>query len=519
MPLPAGNQVWPPKALAPVTSQIMVWDAWYGSDLDTLSGIYGGDFAGNPARPAGLLNPLLTGWRAKVARTVARWFWGIQTPANEQRTKLHLPVARDIAATSADQLFAEPPSFKVDDDTTQKRLDQLTDKGMHATLTEAGEVAAGLGGVYLRVVWDDKIRDRPWLSAVHADAAIPEWQWDALTAVTFWREVEVDGMKVTRHLERHEKGQIFNGLYQGSATDLGKPIDLGANDATKNLKPVITTGVPKVTAVYVPNMRPAPSWRHEPAAVNLGRADFDGAEPFMDSLDEIYSSWMRDIRLGRGRVHIPASYLTNSGPGQGAHFEDREFYAPVNVLGGPDTGLQITNTQFLIRVEEHQRSALEWLNRIVATSGYSAQTFGLLGDGPAVTATEVDAKKTRSYSTRAKKVNYWSPELADITETLMLIDKAVFGTKGMVIDRPDVEFGDGVSEAPRVVAETLELLHRAESVTLDTKVRILHPDWDEDRVKAEVAGLRDESGLTADALAGGIGNPAPPAPPPPVPGQ
>jgi len=526
MPLPEGGGVWPPAELDAVTSQLRVWSAWYSSDVDDLSGIYGGDLAGDPAKPLGVFNPMREDWRGKVGRTLARWFWGTRTPAAEKRTKLHLPVARDIATTSADMLFGEPPTFAVENRGTQARVDELTDLGLRATLTEAAELAAGLGGIYLRIVWDRELRPRPWISAVHADAAVPEWRWDVLTAVTFWREVLVDGNTVIRHLERHEPGAILHGLYEGGRGNLGKPIPLDANPATRGLAPVFETGLPpgRITAGYIPNLRPAPGWRHVPAAVNLGRADFDGAEPFMDALDETYSSLMRDIRLGKARLHLPASYLESMGPGKGAVFEDRELYAPVTAIGANklDAGLQIQETQFAIRVEEHLRACAEWLERIIATSGYSASSFGLRdGEGAEMTATEVSARKGRTGATRAKKVNYAAPVLADLVETLQLIDRRVFPREtSYTPERPDVEFGEA-PESPRVLAETIELLARAEAASIETRVRMFHPDWDDVRVRQEVEGIRADSGMLdpgqamTDAIRAGEQDPAVPGSPAP----
>jgi A118 family predicted phage portal protein len=513
MPLPPGGPVaWPPRDLDAVTSQIAVWSAWYGSDLDQLSAIYGGTIAGDPARPSGWLDPTRGGIRGRLGSTLARWFWGGRTPDGEKRTKLHLPVARDIAVTSASLLMGEGPTFKADDDATQQRLDKLTGRSLRATLTEAAEVDAGLGGAYLRIVWDQEVRDHPWLDVVHADSAIPEWRWNALSAATFWREVERDGQRVVRHLERHEPGWILHGLYEGTDTQLGAKLKLAANKATMHLPEAVPTGTQRLTAVYIPNVRPAPGWRRVPAAANLGRADFDGVEPFMDALDEVWSSWMRDIRLGKARLHVPATYLTNLGPGRGAAFEDRELYTPVEgVLPGIDQGLQINATQFAIRVQEHRDTCLELTKQIVSMSGYSAQTYGLDGDGAPATATEVTARERKSFTTRDKKINYWSPELSEILETLIEIDAKLFNGGGQPGDI-DVEFGDGVSEAPRTVAETLNLLSQAQAASTDTLVRMLHPDWDDARVEAEVQEIRDATSLvdpTTFTGGGGLGQDQP----------
>ena len=64
---------------------------------------------------------------------------------------------------------------------------------------------------------------------------------------------------------------------------------------------MISTGSPGLAVVYVPNQRPS-SWRNDPLGQHLGRSDLAGVESLMDALDEAYSSWMRDIRLGKARL-------------------------------------------------------------------------------------------------------------------------------------------------------------------------------------------------------------------------
>lgn len=499
MPLPTGGGQWPPKALAPVTSQLTTWSAWYTGDPDQLSAIYGGNYTYGPGSAAGQFygSESGKGVRATVGRVLRRWFWGTQTPSGEQQGKLHLPAAGDIASVSAGLLFSEPPKLKADegDETTQDRLDTLAEV-LHAGLLEAADVCSGLGGVYLRVVWDEDLRDHPWLTAVHADAAVPEFKYDVLTAVTFWRVVYEDGKTIRRWLQRHERGLILNGLYQGTRDDLGALIPLAADPSTRDLEAEVPTGTKRLTAAYIPNMRPARVWRDCYAAANLGRADCSGVEQLMDRLDEVWTSWMRDIDNGKGRLHVPATYLQSQGNGQGAIFEsERQYYTPIQTLGKTlDAGLQIEATQFAIRVEEHARTALELYTRIVSSAGFSPATFGLMGDGAAVTATEVRARERRSYITRDHKALYWSSELPGLLEALLAIDAAVFKS-GVTAQRPGIEFGDAVSEDPKQVAETIKLLHDAEAASTEVKVRMLHPDWDKPRVLTEVAAIHGQSGV------------------------
>ncbi|WP_394425447.1 hypothetical protein [Streptomyces sp. SGAir0957] len=235
-----------------------------------------------------------------------------------------MPIAGDLCGGSADLLFSEPPKLTVDDDTTQTRLDLLTDDGMLATLQTAAEVGAALGGVYLRPVYDIEIADRPWLVAEHADRAVPEFTWGRLSAVTFWRVVREEDGQVWRHLERHEPGAILHGLYQGTREKLGRPVPLEDSEATEGYASIVSdegaikTGYQGLDVSYIPN-QVSRRWRCKPRLADLGRSDLDGVEPLMDALDETYSSWMRDIRLGKGRILVPNAYLQSSGPDAAPH--------------------------------------------------------------------------------------------------------------------------------------------------------------------------------------------------------
>src|SRR5438876_10187228 len=78
----------------------------------------------------------------------SRRLWSrLRAPApGERDRRMHIPLAADIAHTSAALLFSEPPTATVTNATTQQRLDELIEAGGVAnTLLEAAEVGAVLG--------------------------------------------------------------------------------------------------------------------------------------------------------------------------------------------------------------------------------------------------------------------------------------------------------------------------------------------------------------------------------------
>jgi len=513
MPLPTGDTTWPPTDER-VQVCLADWDAWYSADPDRLEQRYENRGYRQPAD-----HP--SQHRGGVLGKVARWFWGNPTTPGEKRTKLHVPLAGDIARTSSGLLFSEPPKLIGSKGTTQDRLDALMDEGLQPTLLEAGEVCSGLGGAYLRVVWDEEVSDRPWIDTVAADRAVPEFRYGRLAAVTFWTVVEMeDSRRVLRHLERHERGVIYHGLYEGSLTALGRAVPLTEHPSTAPLATEvdaeggIDTGAPKhLTASYVPNVRPARAWRHIPKAAYWGQSDYQGIEGIMDALDETYSSWMRDVQNGKGRIVVPQSMLESLGPGQGAAWdEERRVYTGLNMLPRPGDPNPLEVVQFEIRVAEHRDTCAELIEQAVRQAGYSASTFGETGDGAAVTATEIRARERRSMGTRARKALYWGPAIADVTAALLAVEAGPrFRVGGLDMEPPKVEFQDSISEGPKELAETAELLARAMAVSRETLVQMIHPDWDDTQVQAEVARLKDEQAMADPVMTGaeGAGFPSP----------
>jgi hypothetical protein len=442
---------------------------------------------------------------AGVVNRVARFFWSRPSVSGQRKARLHVPLAADLAATSAGLLFSEPPQFTADEEgneAARERIDELLNEGsLHAHLIESAELAAALGGAWLRLVWDTDVADHVMVDAVSADAAIGEWRWGMLTAVTFFTEyAQGSDQEVIRHLERHEPGAIYHGLYDGDAKRLGEVLPLTEHPSTEPYATLVSedgaipTGVDSLTAAYVANMRPQRRWRKVEALCELGRSDYDGIEQLMDALDETYTSWMRDLRLARSRIIVPEFMLTDLGKGKGSAWdEDKEVYAALHMAPGDDaTTSAILPQQFAIRVDEHQRTAAQLTNEILRAASYSPSTFGLEDDQGVITATEVVSRERQSARTRDKKSRYWTQALEPLLTTWLELDALIFrtGATGKV----EVEWAESTQPDPEALARTAETLNRAVAVSTATKVAMIHPDWDEDALAAEVALVQAENG-------------------------
>lgn len=502
MPLPRPNTEWPPKPFDAAFRTMSEWDAWYVGDPRQLANAYRDRPINRPSQ-----------YRGGIVGGFARFFWGRPVPTGQERTRVHVPVAADLATTSADLLFSEPPRIVLPGQAEnteraprQKRLEELLNTPeTHASLLEAAELGAALGGTWLRVVWDttDGGPGHPMLTAVHADGAIPTWRWGHLESVVFWTVVARNGLEVRRHVECHEPGRVMHALYVGTDTNIGRLAPLDEDPATAwaatlvNADSAILTEVDGLTAGYVPNIRPSRQWRKTPQLAPLGRSDYDGVEGLFDSLDEVYSSWMRDIRLAKARLIVDQNAMTPLGPGAGAAFDDDQeiFTAVPGTTGSLKDGNVAQAEQFAIRHEEHRATAVDLLRSILRASGYSPQTFG---DDPlavSTTATEVKARERLSERTRDKKARYWAAALGPLAKVMLDLDQALFNGPGSGGETPEVRFPPKVQEDTLELAQTAQALKSAEAASIETRVRLVHPEWDGPTVNDEVDRITRETSL------------------------
>ncbi|MGW0854168.1 phage portal protein [Streptomyces sp. NPDC002690] len=485
--LPSGDIAWPPASVELPCQRFTEWGAWWSGSIHRLAKVYSGQYG-----------TTVSGQVLGTSRYDAPFWWGAPVTPGQSPIREHVPIAGDIAATSANLLFADPPALKAQDDTTQQRIDDLMQDGLHAVLLEAAEIAAAFGGVFIKVDWDLEVADAPIAQAIQPERAVPEFQWGRLRACTFWTEVAVESGKVYRHLERHEPGVAFHGLYEGTAQRLGHQVPLETLSATEpyakavNGAGAVPTGLPRLACVYVPNMRP--SRRFSESA--LGRSDYAGVEKLMDALDMSYSSLMRDIHLGKARLIVPQDFLMRAQDekGQGAWFDlEASVFTPLDVLAdGGGLRQEITMVQPDIRYQQHLATSGDLVQQIVRSAGYSAQTFGLKQETSGeTTATEVNARERASLSTRGKKILYWMPQLRELLEILLTIDAQIFAS-GVTPQRIEIAFPEAVQTDQLTLAQTVQAFKAAGSASLQTLVRLsgLVPD---DQVDEELARIEGEA--------------------------
>lgn len=465
-------------------------------------------------------------------------FLGQPIVEEEKRMRMHLPLAADLCTLSADLLFGEAPQilFRKPDDVplqegdtrasrkrwahpAQTRLDDITGADeTHAELLLAGEYSAALGGSYLAVAWDADVHDHVFPKAYAADTAIPTFRHGRLAGVTLWSEYH-DGNEVYRLIEEHKPGTIEYTLYRGTDRALGVPVQIDTREETAHYARMRTasdlnvregalpetvaigTGTKHLAVTYLKNAAPVRDWRKLGELASLGRSDLDGVQDVLDKVDFTWSSLMRDVENGQGRLIVPEEMLDLSGkPGEGANFDVyRQVFTPVSgTLGkAADGNGAMGIVQFAIRVEEHL-AVIEGLKKELASAlGYSEAHLGLDSAKGQRTATEIDADLSDSERTRDKKALYAKGALARWSLAALEIDKTVFGGAdlGDMTRMPAVEFAPVSQADPERLARTAQLLDAARAASRKEIVRSIHPGWDEDDIDAEVELIQQEIGV------------------------
>lgn len=427
-------------------------------------------------------------------------FWARQI-RNDSNFFIHVPIANDISETSSAFLFGETPLIRFNSDSEdmkepQSILDKmLTESGFYQRLVEGAEVASAIGGVYIKVAWDSEVSEYPIPMVVQCEQAFPRFKFGKLHSVDLVYEVANDGSTVYRLVETIEKGSITNTLYKGSSDNLGTKVNLSDCEATKELEESLDTA-DVMTCFFIPNMLPNKLNRQSP----MGRSDYQGQETLMDALDEVFSAWMVDIQIARGKIHVPSGYVKQIGEDGKTKFNiDTMMYEELDV-DPTSMAKAIEATQFEIRSEQFEKTCLNLLDRIITSAGYSPQSFGLNIAGRAESGTALNVRERKSFATTSKKQSYWEPALKGIVKAMLTIYNAFLGGELNNELEVNVEFMDSVSNNLTEVANSVKTLSDAKAISTDTKVRMVHPEWTNNQVQEEVERiLNDEqAGMPMD---------------------
>ena len=423
---------------------------------------------------------------------------------SDERIKLHVPIAADLASLSAGMIFAASPEITCEHEQTQQRIADIMGKaGLYSIFLQAAELASVYGGVFLKWTWNKDADKFPRLIAVPADAGLPRFIGSKVAEIVFWNTVKEDENGGVWRLQEVYKpnGHILSALMKGDKNNLGMEVSLNSIEETKGILPDANSGADCMLAFYVPNMLPNRARPYLP----FGRSDFEGLYGLFDALDEAYSAMQRETRMTKTTVIVPAEYLRR----RDAIFDDDNCKASDFVFSngtGAFTALDIDSDRASspitvvnpeMRAESRISVCENLIRQILSLAGYSPQSAGIDVEGRAESGTALNVRERKSIRTTEVKKTFWWHAINDIIRAMLRLDKAVF--KSGVNPEEEITVELPANNQPDIsqLAEIVEQLERAGAASVETKVDMLHPEWSEEQCAEEVERIRSQHGYDA----------------------
>ena len=312
---------------------------------------------------------------------------------------------------------------------------QLDVNNFYVKAGELIEQAAALGGGCFKV-WAEDGRDGPRLRIGYAmaDQFVP----------TGWDNAEVfDGVFISRQakggyyytrLEWHkwdgEDYVVTNELYRAEIRRNGAaesqdilgyrwPLadvypDLAERTEVKGLEHSLFAYFRTPTANNVDDNSP------------LGVSIYANAMETLHALDICFDSFVREFRLGKKRIIVPARMVrTTVDPETGAvrrYFDATDETYEALTTEDPDS-LKILDNSVSLRVEEHIAAINAFLNIFCLQVGLSAGTFSFDAGGlrAAKTATEVVSENSKTYKTVKAFQNQLAPAIERLVDDIIAV--------------------------------------------------------------------------------------------------
>ena len=351
----------------------------------------------------------------------------------------------------------------------------LCENAFREKMQESVEEALALGGQALKV-WAESRHDadgneipdtrKLMIGYAMADQFVPiSWDNAKVTEGVFVSRIANGGYYYTR-LEWHRWNGttyvITNELYRSEmekSTTPGETQDiLGVRYPLAEIYPYLEeeTEIPVEESLFT-------YWR-TPIANNLddnsplGMSIYGNALETLHALDICYDSFVREFRLGKKRIIVPARAVrTVTDPTTGAlvrYFDASDETYEALASDMPDD-LKIQDNSVELRVDEHIAAINAFLSILCLQTGFSAGTFTFDQHTGLKTATEVVSENSKTYKTIKTVQNQVRPAIEHLVRNI--VDVAILygmtDENGQTIERlaapgynVTITFDDGITQ-------------------------------------------------------------------------
>ena len=314
----------------------------------------------------------------------------------------------------------------------------LSDNNFHTKMIESIEQAAALGGHAIKA-WHEVKRDKEGNEIEGTDVIRLGFAMADQFVPTAWNNAGVDdAIFVTRQakggyyytlLEWHFWDgltyKIKNELYRAEMKKDGVGGDqdiLGFRYPLAALYPMLDEETEIDTEYSLFTYFRTPKANNIDDNSPLGISMYANAMDTLHAIDICFDSFVREFRLGKKRIIVPARMIRNvvdPVTGKNVRYFDAtdETYEALST-DDPDT-LKIQDNSVTLRVEEHVEALNALLNLLCLQVGLSFGTFSFDAHGGLKTATEVVSENSKTYKTIKNFQNQITPAIEDTVRAII----------------------------------------------------------------------------------------------------
>lgn len=394
--------------------------------------------------------------------------------------KIYTPVAvaREVCNFSAEMLFSAPPTITFETD--EQLLEDILDaNGLDARLTAIAAQVATQGRGGLRIINDLHVADVPLITHVHEDEVIWDERHGSFVvggAVIIERQPKTQvglSTDVYRLVEEHVRGGVVRKLYKGTTASLGNPVAMNTLDEFSGLPEEEETGLDVPTLIRWDN-------------VSGGHSDLAGAEAILDRIDADYSYGSEKSEKSRPISFAPASMFDASGR------VDLSGIIPIRQGRYREMGEDdISKNYGTIQPEFQSAETIAWIDFLIDSAlmfmGYSKASYGRDEGGSADSG---KALRLRQARTLLKKAGKDRMAVEAITNALAVAMAWEDGAGSVAEYRVEMTLGDGLPRDTFEEAQEATQWESAGAISLEEKIRMRRPEWDEDAVDQEAERIR-----------------------------
>ena len=347
----------------------------------------------------------------------------IENPRN-RRDLERMDTAKAICAELAGLVWSEQCEVHVSQETEEQLLDEfvhdvLVENGFWTKMQEHIEQVLALGGGAIKA-WYEERRDskgniipdsgRIRLGFCMADQFIPTaWDNSQVTDGVFISREAKDGYYFTR-LEWHKwdgltyyiSNEAFRSEFTPNQGTESQDI-LGFRYPLDEVWPFLNenTELHGLTTSLFAYYRTAVANNIDDNSP-LGVSIYANALSTLKALDICYDSFIREFRLGKKRIIVPAQCIrtvTDPITNERRRFFDATDEAYEALSTDDPSSLKIQDNSVELRIDEHERAINAFLSILCLQVGFSAGTFTFDRSTGLKTATEVISENSKTYKT------------------------------------------------------------------------------------------------------------------------